>query len=109
MLVVLPLLWAPVAQADQLWRDLSGPEIRAALTDSQIRYDAAWQRFYASGRTLYNAGRDSWGYWRVDQGSYCSMWPPSDLWSCYQVEASGQMVRFVGQAGDVTTGIITHD
>jgi len=52
-------LWA------QDWQALNGSEITAALTDRDLTYDNATQRFYASGRTLYNAGEDSWGYWAV--------------------------------------------
>ena len=44
---------------------LNGDEIRAALTDRKLSYGDFWQEFFTSGRTLYNAGADSWGYWRV--------------------------------------------
>ncbi|WP_051357884.1 hypothetical protein [Leisingera caerulea] len=87
------------------WRVLTGDEVRAALEERRLVYGTgAWQDFSASGRTLYNAGHESWGYWGVRDGKYCSAWPPSDLWACYALESDGEAIRFVGGAGEVTTG-----
>ncbi|MCB4455552.1 hypothetical protein [Leisingera sp. McT4-56] len=87
------------------WRSLSGEEVRAALEGKRLVYSSgAWQEFRASGRTLYNAGHDSWGYWDVRDGKYCSAWPPSDLWACYTLESDGEALRFVGESGEATTG-----
>jgi hypothetical protein len=86
------------------WRDLSGSEIEAALTDRDLVYENATQRFYASGRTLYNAGQDSWGYWAVRGDQYCSQWPPSDGWDCYAMAQSGDVLRFLGADGSFTDG-----
>ena len=88
------------------WVTLSGSEIEKILTDQTVDYAEAWQDFRASGRTLYNAGRDSWGYWDVRGDEYCSMWQPSDLWACYSMARSGDVVRFIGEAGDVTDGVV---
>ncbi len=88
------------------WVTLSGSEIEEILTDQTVDYPGAWQDFRASGRTLYNAGRDSWGYWAVRGNQYCSMWPPSDLWACYGVARQGNVVRFIGDAGDTTDGVV---
>ncbi|KIC08306.1 hypothetical protein RA19_20240 [Leisingera sp. ANG-M1] len=94
---------SPVSAAE--WRVLNGEEVQAALEGRKLVYgNGAWQEFRASGRTLYNAGRDSWGYWGVRDGKYCSTWPPSDLWACYALESDGAALRFVGDGGDVTTG-----
>ena len=88
------------------WRQLSGDEIREALTDQTVDYEAAWQRFNASSKTPYNAGQDSWGNWDVRGDAYCSEWPPQSAWVCYDVDldADGQMVRFRGAGNDVTEG-----
>jgi len=87
------------------WERLDGAGLQAALEDRRVIYDSgAWQEFRASGRTLYNAGRDSWGYWAVRDDQYCSQWPPSDLWACYGLEQSGAALRFVGKSGDITQG-----
>ena len=101
LICVLAVLTGSMAQADD-WVRLSGDEIRAALEGRVLGYDNAWQDFRASGRTLYNAGRDSWGYWRIEDDTYCSQWPPSDLWACYGLERRGDVLRFVGQGGDLT-------
>ena len=101
--LMLILCAAPVAAEE--WRGLDGAEIAAALTDRVLVYDDAQQDFRASGRTLYNAGQDSWGYWNVRGDQYCSMWPPSDLWACFDLEAKGEMLRFVGQSDDITEAV----
>ncbi len=105
MLMVL-VLAAPAAAEESDWTMMSGKDIEMVLTGATVDYSNAWQDFRASGRTLYNAGSDSWGYWGVRGDQYCSMWPPSDLWACYDMAQKDGMVRFVGEAGDVTDGII---
>ena len=98
-LLLLPL------QAAADWTRLDGAGITAALTDRVLDYGAATQDFRPSGRTLYNAGRDSWGYWDVRDNRYCSQWPPADGWACYDVDLhSDGRLRFVGDAGDETVG-----
>jgi len=88
----------------QEWRDLSGPEIGEALIGVTLEYDDAWQEFRADGSTLYNAGGDSLGYWRVEQDRYCSQWPPRETWVCYGVQQTGGSLRFVDAAGGTTAG-----
>jgi hypothetical protein len=100
-------LFAPAAFADNVeWTALSGEDITETLTGRAVQYVSATQDFRASGRTLYNAGRDSWGYWTVRGAQYCSLWPPQDLWACYEIEQQGDKLRFIGAAGDVTEGVL---
>jgi hypothetical protein len=101
--LVLLVLATPLAAED--WVALSGAEIETALTGKKLQYDGAWQDFRASGRTLYNAGRDSWGYWAIRDDQYCSQWPPQALWDCYDVAAKGDQIRFMGAHNDVTDGV----
>ena len=108
-LVVLTLVCAQPLYADAEWRSLSGEAVRDALSGKRVQYARAWQHFYASGRTLYNAGQDSWGYWRIEDDRYCSMWPPSDLWACYDVQGATTAVRFVGEGGEITAGVYIDD
>ncbi len=102
IMVVLLLLAGPAHGQD--WAPLTGPEIEALLTDATVSYGTARQRFFPSGRTLYNAGRDSWGYWSVRGDQYCSNWPPADRWDCYDMTASGEAVRFIDANGGITEG-----
>lgn len=88
------------------WVPMVGAQIEAALNDQTLDYKAAWQVFHASGRTLYNAGHDSWGSWRVEGDKYCSEWPPNAGWDCYDMERDldADRVRFLGARGDITIG-----
>lgn len=103
------VLCAPAAFADQgQWTVMSGGDITETLTGHSIKYATATQDFRASGRTLYNAGNDSWGYWVVRDTHYCSLWPPQDLWACYGMERQGDSLRFIGAAGDITEGLLIN-
>ena len=97
------LVLAGAAQAET-WRAMTGAEIAAALTDRVLVYTDARQRFYASGRTLYDAGQESWGYWAVRGDQYCSQWPPSDAWDCYDMATDGASLRFIAADGSATDG-----
>jgi len=101
---VLCLLAVAGSAAAEDWRSMSGAEISEALTGKTLAYEVAWQEFRVSGQTLYNAGRDNWGYWRVEGDRYCSQWPPQGGWDCYNLESDGHDVRFVESNGDVTIG-----
>jgi len=95
---------ATCAVPAQAWERLDDDGIRVALTGARLAYDTAWQEFRASGRTLYNAGHDSWGYWTARGDKYCSQWPPADGWDCYDVERDGDRLRFIGSTGHITEG-----
>ena len=99
------LLLAGMAQAEE-WKALTTDEIRSALNDRTLDYGDAWQEFLASGRTLYNAGSDSWGYWAARGDQYCSQWPPADGWACYDVLQRADDIRFVGESGHATDGTL---
>ena len=94
----------PVWAAD--WQDLTGPEIATALGARVLQYkDGAMQNFFADGRSLYEAGAgESWGRWRVTGDQYCSVWPPSETWVCYDVQRLGLEIRFTGHSGDPVVG-----
>ena len=91
-------LWASLGVA----HPLDGSAIRDALADKRVRYaTGAVQTFYASGRTLCDAGQPSWWYWRVESDFYYSQWPPSGQWDCYAVAD----IRFVDSRGHATDGV----
>ncbi|MBD1205558.1 MAG: hypothetical protein H9533_15680 [Rhodobacteraceae bacterium] len=100
---VLVALW-PMAAAAEGWERLDGAGVRAALEGRALVYaDGTVQDFRADGRTLY--GADSWGQWRVEGERYCSVWPPSDRWACYDLERDGARLRFLSDDGSETVGV----
>lgn len=80
-------------------------EIQAALADRVVRYDAlTFQRFGAAGDTQYMTERASEGRWAARGGQYCSVWPPSDTWTCYDFQVNGEQVRFIGADRSISVG-----
>ena len=109
ILVLCPCLaWAGTEAED--WQRLDGAVLETALNDITLRYDGSKQVFYASGRTVYDNGRPSWGYWAARGDQYCSQWPPADGWACYHVErhVDGAAIRFISETGFVTEGAIVE-
>lgn len=105
--IALILLVSPAFAQD--WQELDGAGILAALNDQTYDYPrGVWQQFSQSGETLYNAGRDSWGNWRVEGDQYCSQWPPGQDWDCFVVDSTpdGRQIRFRGEFGDITVGLL---
>ena len=99
----LMLLAGPGMAAD--WTALDGTGVTAALAGKTLTYDdGTRQVFKADGATIYDNGQQSLGHWDVRGDQYCSVWPPSDHWACYGVEASGNAVRFVAGDGSVSVG-----
>ncbi|MEM9046705.1 MAG: hypothetical protein AAGC81_18650 [Pseudomonadota bacterium] len=82
---------------------LTGDQIKDLLTDQKVLGEGTTQIFYASGRTLYNDGHDSWGYWEVRGDQYCSTWPPQNGWACYDMVTrqtdTRQEIVFIGESG----------
>ncbi|MEL6583180.1 MAG: hypothetical protein AAFQ36_05055 [Pseudomonadota bacterium] len=103
MRLALAFVLAPCVAAAE---PLPGPAITAALSERALTYEGgARQVFYASGRTLYDAGAPSWGYWRVEGGFYCSQWPPADGWDCYSVSEIAGGLRFTDTRGNAVDGV----
>jgi len=106
------LIGAPLAADAGLCLNMSVEDAREALVDRKLSYEnGAWQEFLTSGRTLYNAGSDSWGYWELheDTGSaarYCSQWPPNGDWDCYDLcRTSGpERIHFLDDYGNSSVG-----
>ena len=94
-------LMRPASSAD-------GAAIEGFLNDATIRGDqngVLWhQTFESDGQTVYTAidGRPtppSHGRWAVRGDQYCSVWPPSDRWECYDVTIDGENITFFPVAG----------
>lgn len=101
------VIWAFPAIAGD-WQKLNGAEIEIALTARTLHYDKdqAIQNFFADGRTLYEVGNPSWGRWRTKGNKYCSIWPPSNVWVCYDLERHkmGLLLRFISKDGRIFSG-----
>ncbi|MEP5151846.1 hypothetical protein [Planktotalea sp.] len=106
LLVTLLVPAAALAQENETWTALDGDQIKEVFVGVVLDYPNAWQDFRASGKTLYNAGEDSWGNWRVESDQYCSQWPPRDLWDCYDVARRGDDIRFTDAQGNHSIGTI---
>ncbi|WP_350336004.1 hypothetical protein [Coralliovum pocilloporae] len=72
---------------------LDGPTIDRALRGNTVKgtrpNGTPWSQYFAeSGRTQYREGGAAvqTGRWEVRDNQYCSKWPPSNVWSCYQIK-----------------------
>lgn len=85
---------------------LSGVEIEALLPTIIARGEATRQVFSDTGSTTHsNRGRDSFGRWRVQDDQYCSQWPPSGNWTCYDVilvEGAPETIIWIDALGGQT-------
>jgi hypothetical protein len=101
LLACLPSLGA----ADGFLRVLNDDAVTAALADRTLVFDAyTLQHFRADGSTQYFTDRMSEGRWAARGGQYCSTWPPSDRWDCYDIQIGGDVVRFIGSDRSVSEG-----
>lgn len=98
----------PVMGVAEGWAPLDGPTIAKVLTNAELQFAAARQTFDADGSTLYDAGRPSFGRWQVQGDQYCSQWPPSDRWACYEMTQNGNALRFIADDGSVSEGLIVE-
>lgn len=97
------------AAAAQDWVLQDDAGITAALGDKTVVYDAyTLQTFDAAGTTQFVTERAADGRWTARRGQYCSTWPPSAGWDCYDVYLSGNQVRFVGKDKSESVGLITN-
>jgi hypothetical protein len=101
-------LWPGFAAATEFW-PLTGDEIQSTLAGQTLSYaEGVTQNFDASGVTHYFSGRPSTGRWAVREDRYCSTWPPSELWACYDVLQSGLIIRFIDDTGEITDGYLSE-
>jgi hypothetical protein len=95
------------AAAAQEGSELTGTALRDAVSGRTVAYaNGATQIFEAGGRTAYDSGSFAAGRWRIEADRYCSVWPPSEIWSCYRVERTpdGRGLRFIAADGSTVEG-----
>lgn len=104
LLAVLALLAGPVAA--QEWEPVFEDQvIFDVLADRSLTYDAyTFQRFGADGDTQFVTERASDGRWAARGGQYCSQWPPSDQWDCYDIQVRGDQVKFISSDRSESVG-----
>jgi hypothetical protein len=93
------LALSPIAIAAEV--KMTGAEITIALSDKELVADGEiTQLFQATGLTMYSErGSHSQGKWKVENDKYCSVWPPSEFWACYDVVKEGDIITFVSSSG----------
>ena len=103
--LVMGALGLQAATAQEGWVRLNAAGIVAALADVTVRYDAHTLEVYRTdGTTRLITERVADGLWEVRDDRFCSSWPPSTVWTCYDVDRAGDMLRFTGDAGHASTG-----
>lgn len=92
----------------EAWQAVPASDIEQTLAGKTILYDDGnWQTFAADGTTRYvDRGHDTYGGWRVREGNFESVWPPSERWDGYRVDLSpdGAKVRFISPHGSIFGG-----
>jgi hypothetical protein len=83
---------------------LNGEIIKAVLSDKVLTANTDGRKieqiFQASGLTLYIVdGQQSQGTWKVEGDKYCSQWPPSQIWACYDVTRENEIITFISSSG----------
>jgi len=103
LLIVTVATFAQATDWIKLKRD---SDIQEMLTDTLVVYEgekSITQTFNSDGTTVYTEDRPSVGKWRVTRGQYCSQWPPSSSWACFDIFAGFDTndVKFVSDSGQV--------
>ena len=83
---------------------LSGANITQTLNEKEItgidNGKFSSQIFRANGATFYSVeANQTIGSWKVVKDKYCSVWPPSENWVCYDVLRDGNVIQFVSPSG----------
>ncbi len=104
---VLTFMLVPVASFADGWERLLDDEaVFDAIAGRTIVYDEyTFQVFGPAGDTQYVTERMSEGRWAARGGQYCSVWPPSDSWACYDLQINGDRVRFIASDRSVSEGV----
>lgn len=89
---------ATVALAEEV--KLTGALIKTVLSEKEVNGNdngqTSSQIFRANGSTYYSVGQaQQIGNWKIIGDKYCSVWPPSENWVCYDVFQDGKVIRFL--------------
>ena len=109
--LILLLSLGTAAQSEEV--KLTGKQITDVLSEKEVKgYDngqTSTQIFRSNGATFYSIDQaQQIGNWKIVAGQYCSVWPPSEQWVCYDVFQEGSAIRFVSHSGTSVTYILTN-
>ena len=95
-----------VALAEEV--KLTGALIQTVLSEKELigsdNGQTSSQIFRANGATFYSVGQaQQIGNWKITGDQYCSVWPPSEHWVCYDVFQQGKSIRFLSPSETSTT------
>jgi hypothetical protein len=102
ILPLLMMLFVGAAHATEV--KISGAVVAQLLQDVELTANDGSkniaQIFQKSGVTLYIVnGQQSQGFWRVEGDKYCSQWPPSEHWDCFDMTRNGNLIAFISVSG----------
>lgn len=102
-IILTVLLCQSVAAAE---KKLDGAAIAVALdnvtltsTENDRKIEQVFQSSGATFTIDVQTKALSQGFWRVEGDKYCSQWPPSEHWSCYDMFTNQAGVVFVSSNG----------
>jgi hypothetical protein len=85
---------------------IGGAEIKQLLTEKsylQIKPTTKHtieQIFLSGGLTHFIVDGDAQtGQWKIEDDKYCSAWPPSNTWDCYDILQDGTTIVFLSARG----------
>ena len=99
-------IFATVALAEEV--KLTGAQIQTVLSEKELKGvengQSSSQIFRANGATFYSVGQaQQIGNWKITGNQYCSVWPPSEHWVCYDVFQQGKSIRFLAPSETSTS------
>ena len=105
-IVILFCFWSLIATAQASEKRLDAETLKTLLSDITLSSTETGrdmqQVFRASGSTFIidtETGQQSQGFWKLQGDKYCSQWPPSENWECFDVYGNDQGVVFVSSYG----------
>ncbi|MEM7169765.1 MAG: hypothetical protein AAF530_06320 [Pseudomonadota bacterium] len=103
LIAIFVILGTITAKAGE--QKLSGTEIIEALSGKTAfgtQKGTPWKQFFdPNGATTFISGDDapSTGRWQIQGDAFCSLWPPSGDWDCYDMTGAGDQVTWIYQGG----------
>jgi hypothetical protein len=106
IIVLIMCLWPFIGTAQAGEKKLDAKALTHLLSDIRLASTESGrvieQVFQASGATFtidIETHQQSQGFWTLRGDKYCSQWPPSENWECFDVYGNDQGVVFVSSYG----------